>query len=104
MPTAKYPCRCLTRINGIKCTQRRSLARHPKNYLRPPKCPQCGQSHWYIESYRMRKEMGSKPMCMCSGYHFPHRKGSKYCQHNPDFEKNWTERLGEVVVDATKPT
>jgi len=90
----KFPCRCLTRINGVKCTQRKSLQMRPKEYEpgRQPKCPQCGKRNWYIETYRMKKEMGYQPMCRCSGYHFPHRHKSKYCFDNPQAEANHSER------------
>jgi hypothetical protein len=30
--------------------------------------------------------------CDCGGYHFVHRRKSKFCYHHPDAEKNHSER------------
>lgn len=64
----------------------------PSEYLRQPQCPQCGQRHWYIDRYRIKVELAKNRTCDCGGYHFVHRKGSKYCYHHPDAEKHHTER------------
>ena len=60
--TKKYPCRCLTRIKGVKCTGRRSLRMKPDDYSlgRIPKCPSCGGTKWMIDNYRIRVEMSAK--------------------------------------------
>jgi hypothetical protein len=95
MPNSKkFPCRCLTRINGVKCTGRRSLRMKPEHYTIQPKCASCGKRHWYIDKYRMRKEMGRGPSCMCGGLHFPHRKGTKFCYSHPNAEADHTDRYG----------
>lgn len=86
------PCRCLTQINGVRCHQRKSLARRPQDYIRQPKCPACGARRWYIDRYRLRIEMDRKQSCDCGGYHFIHRRGSKYCYHHPNAEINHAER------------
>lgn len=91
------PCRCLTRVNGVKCTQRKSLAKHPRDYKRQPECPQCHQRHWYVETYRLKKEMGYRPACECGGYHFRHRRGSKFCYYHPNAEEHHSERYEEAV-------
>lgn len=36
--------------------------------------------------------MARKKGCDCGGYHFSHRKGSKYCHYHPDAEKHQSER------------
>jgi len=35
---------------------------------------------------------GKQQKCNCGGYHFPHRRGSKYCELNPHYAEHWTER------------
>ncbi len=32
--------------------------------------------------------------CMCPGYHFIHRKASKFCHANPNAEQHYLDRLG----------
>lgn len=102
--TKKYPCRCLGRIKikGLTktraCNCRTSLSKHPDDYVRPRKCLQCGSHKWGIDKYRMRNEHGKS--CLCSGLHFPHRKGCKYCEHHPRHEQDWSERAGEVKVEV----
>lgn len=84
--TKKYPCRCLTRKNGVRCNGRRSFRMKPEQYEpgRIPKCPLCAGKKWFIDKYRIRVEMAQGRTCACSGYHFMHRKGSKFCFHHPD--------------------
>lgn len=85
MSTKRCPCRCK------KCRARRSLRQKPDEYLRPPKCKSCGNNTWVIDVYRFRKEMSSSRVCGCSGYWFPHRRGSKFCFHHPNAEQIHTE-------------
>lgn len=85
MSTKRYPCRCL------KCRHRRSLNHKPDDYVRPPKCKFCGSTKWWLDTYRMKKEMDSKLTCNCGGYWFPHRKGSKFCHYHPNAEQIHTE-------------
>ena len=96
--TKKYPVRCLTIINGVKCGTRRSLSMRPSEYSpgRIPKCPHCGGTKWVIDTYRIRVEMAAGRTCACSGYHFFHRKGSKFCFHHPKEEENHSERYSHV--------
>lgn len=81
------------------CRARRTLARHPDEYTRVPKCRRCrgaerhndGQQLYYVDRYRARAERGKgakAALCYpgrggCNGYHFPHRRGSRFCDHNP---------------------
>lgn len=90
-----FPCRCYNRIKGKVCFTRKSLRMRPEQYAdawRQPKCPSCGARKWHVDKYRVRKEMGWKPMCNCGGYHFYHRKGSKFCYHHPNAEQHHVER------------
>lgn len=97
------PVRCFNRIGGTVCFTRRSLSRPPSQYSAEryiPRCPSCGARKWMIDKYRVRRELGPRNTCYCGGYHFIHRKGSKYCEHNPNYEANWAERLGYVEDGA----
>lgn len=46
----RYPCRCTRRA----CRARRTLRRHPSQYVRPPTCVQCG-SALAVDAYRLRR-------------------------------------------------
>lgn len=35
-----------------------------------------------LDKYRKRKERPPGHGCGCTGYSFPHRRGSKHCQHS----------------------
>lgn len=65
------------------CDARRTLNRHPDDYIRVPRCRSCGQNRYRVDKYRARFERGPKHRCTCYRYHFPHRRGSGYCDHNP---------------------
>jgi len=90
------PCRCIAQHKGKVCFTRRSLAMRPEQYSAEryiPRCPSCGARKWMIDRWRLKHEVrGKGDTCYCSGYHFMHRKGSKYCEHNPNWEANWEER------------
>ena len=88
-------CRCFNRINGKVCFTRKSLAKHPRQYVEvrnQPKCPSCGGRQWHVDKYRIKVELTYARSCDCGGYHFIHRKGSKYCYHHPQAEQHHTER------------
>lgn len=76
-------------ITSRTCDARKSLARHPNQYERQPKCPRCGARNWRVDRYRIRKELPRQEKCYCSGYPqmaangIPHRKGSRQCDHHP---------------------
>ncbi len=70
-----YPYRC------SKCKQRVSLSKHKEAYKRKdPVCKACGGS-LTLDKYRRNVE-GKKYKCLCDGYPFPHRMGSKMCNEN----------------------
>lgn len=74
-------CRC----NRWACQHRRRLPKHPDEYSqrRYLTCHQCGKGMYRPDSYRNAGKEWRRP-CTCSNYHFPHRKGSAYCTHNPN--------------------
>lgn len=73
-----YPCRCR------HCGARRTFRHHPDTYARRFRwlvC--CGKADWRVDNYRMTRE--HKNRCLCDGYWFPHRKGSKWCNFNINY-------------------
>ena len=46
----RWPCRC----SSSKCRARVTLARHPAQYVREPKCAQCG-AELRVDQYRRRR-------------------------------------------------
>lgn len=79
------PCRCW------RCWARRTLPKHPDRYVRPPKCLQCRKRTMFVCKERRSRKDKRNQKCNCSigvlGYPFTHRKGSKWCEHNPDINK-----------------
>ena len=69
----KTHCRCRS------CFVRRVLPKSPGEYLKPPKCKNCG-----ARNYRPDKWMNERKSkaCHCDGYHFPHRPGSLGCKYD----------------------
>lgn len=81
----------------------------PEQYVRIPPCPGCGRkmtldgkppygssarpdrfAKWWPDRYRAKCERGrNSGRCYpgkegtCNAYHFPHRRGSGFCVHNP---------------------
>lgn len=82
----RLPHRC------VKCEHRKTLSRPWVAYTRPPKCEACGYHRLYPCRDRLPHRHGRIKACNCGGYHFQHRKGSKYCHHNPNAELHWIER------------
>lgn len=64
-----------------KCRGRRTLAKHPNDYLRAPKCKSCG-GMMVADSYRILIEMPAKKLskCYCDGYPFIHQLGGGACK------------------------
>lgn len=78
---ARYHCRCR------QCETRKVLAKHPDEFTRLPKCPKesCGARDWRTDAWMNQRDTGLRGMgCACSGYHFPHRRGSKFCWYRQD--------------------
>lgn len=80
-------CRC------GRCQARHTFSRHPDYFVRPKRCRVCGHTHFYRDKWMHRR--GRQQKCECGGYHFPHRKGSKFCYEHPHAEFIHTERNNE---------
>lgn len=84
-------CRCR------KCDARKTLTKHPDAYVRQPRCHNCGARDW-------RPTVRRQENCACGGYHFIHRKGSKFCEHHPaGFANRVREQAGATadhILDA----
>jgi hypothetical protein len=89
------PCRCLTRTDGVKCTQRKSLPKMPEAYKKQPECPRCGGQSWYVETYRLKVEHSHPAgVCDCGAYRFPHRKFVGRCSKYRFAEYYWNNYFG----------
>lgn len=71
------------------CWRRYTLRKHPDKYVRPVKCPHCGnrKKQYSVEGQRRRelqKRKEKRLQCYCNRYPFPHQKGSlRMCDHHP---------------------
>ena len=80
-----WPCRCRRKA----CQARQNKRYRPESYTRAPKCRACGKGLLRVDEYRQRAERhNAAAVCRpdrtgCCGYHFPHRRGSKWCDANP---------------------
>lgn len=79
------------RCSRESCKLRVTFSKHWENFIRPKKCCGCGGTRFRVDKWAMKASKKNK--CNCGGYHFPHRKGSKYCYENPQAEKHWTDRM-----------
>lgn len=61
------------------CRKRVTLRMKLTQYLRARKCPECERELKGKEDLAMRAR-DKRRTCKCSGYMFPHRKGSKWCE------------------------
>ena len=73
-----------------KCVGRRVLSMLPGEYIRPPKCPHCGGTRWYLDEQIVRRH--ARERCDCGGLHFTHRRGSRFCHHHPNVEHDHSGR------------
>lgn len=81
------------RCTHNNCRKRVILAYRLNHYIRKPKCPCCkreltGSVDRALIAQRRRE------VCGCDGYHFPHRRGSKWCQLStrPITDADYAER------------
>lgn len=86
---AKYAYRCM------KCRTRNTFRKKVDNYVLQRKCKCCGSPSFYWDKERnTRNAMGRYHLSACScslgrGYYgYTHRKGSKICEYNPNWELN----------------
>lgn len=91
----RLPHRC------VKCKTRRTLVQLWSLYLRPPKCNACGYHR--LKPCFDRLHTGRRFKCNCTGYHFPHRRGSKFCDHNERHAEHWEERMNEGLTSRSRP-
>ena len=80
-----------------QCGARRTLRKHPSEYSAEryiPQCPVCGARNWMVDTNRIRTLRSGVQVCDCGGYHFQHRRGSRYCYYHPDAEQLQDERYG----------
>jgi len=80
-----------------QCGARRTLRKHPTKYSAEryiPQCPSCGARNWLVDTNRIKRLRSGKDACYCGGYHFQHRRGSRYCYYHPDAEQLQAERWG----------
>lgn len=98
-----YLYRCKNRIKhgpakGQQCDARRALPRRVEEYIRKPKCKQCGAYLSYEDKWQRRKNRDKDNLCWCDGLPFtPHRKASTvWCMSHPTgpTEKDYLERYG----------
>lgn len=78
----RYQCRC----NKRACQARRTLAKHPDEYVRPPKCHRCKDGLMYVDKTRQRRADSDRGRpCNCDGIHHTHRYGQKGRNHRETF-------------------
>lgn len=65
------------------CNTRRCLRRPIDQYYRVPACAVCGRRTWRADRWMNRRDT-TRCRCDCSGYWFPHRRGSLFCWHRAD--------------------
>jgi DNA-directed RNA polymerase subunit RPC12/RpoP len=86
-----YAYRCM------KCRGRNTLKHELEWYKRTPKCKHCGHFRFYLDKARQYRT----DICRCSGYHYTHRTGSKFCEFNSNQELMIrVDRYGEKVEDV----
>lgn len=88
-------------VRCSRCEARRTLARHPDEYIRVPRCRSCGHNRYRVDRYRAKVERNRNLTCCpgrgaCYGYSFPHRRGSGYCCHNPNLTEEMMQRREEM--------
>jgi hypothetical protein len=80
-----WPCRCRRAV----CQARQNTRFKPETYKRPKRCKSCGKGELRVDYWRKRNELHRPDKTCrpdrtgCCGYHFPHRRGSKWCDENP---------------------
>lgn len=89
------------RCSNHACHKRVTFAKHWEDYKRPRKCAGCGGTQFKVSWHRIAD--GKKDRCNCSGYHYPHRAGSAYCDSNPqaafNIARDRFKLNGEVLKD-----
>lgn len=86
MPKANYKCSGRGRSDKSKRCYRRTgfnkrLELYSEKFQKQNERCECG-GKWIFDGYRSSGEEHRRVQCNCGGYHFPHRKGSRFCEHN----------------------
>ena len=66
------------------------------------RCPECRSRRTTYKSMQAHIAASGHALCSCGGYHYPHRPGSPYCEHNPLAPALHASRAGassEEVLD-----
>ncbi len=71
----RLPHRC------TRCERRVTFSRLWSTFIRRKRCWFCGGEKFFVDRWMLRR--GREQKCICDGYHFPHRKGSRMCFENP---------------------
>ncbi len=66
---------------------------HPDSYARPKRCL-CGKAGVRVDGYRASGREFAGKTCRCSGYWFPHRAGSGFCELGNWTDEQMRERCG----------
>ena len=69
------------RCTHQSCRKRVILRKLLSQYLRTPKCPACGEVLTGSEDKAVKRQR-KRLKCLCDGWSFPHRRGSKWCRHS----------------------
>ena len=90
-----YTYRCRRHVDGKSHQVQKTFPRPLEHYKHTPKCPECGSRlFWWLHVRRQNRD----DYCTCSGYHWKHRKGSKFCEHNA-----WAEYHTRVEREREDP-
>ena len=47
------------------------------------RCPECRSRRTTYKAMQEHIKAAGHKLCQCGGYHYPHRPGSPFCEHNP---------------------
>ena len=69
-------------FKGQKCRQRHHFKKRVEEYVRPKKCPSCGNVITLLDRWQMKRN--KQNTCLCAAYPFPHQAGSSvWCEQHP---------------------
>lgn len=71
-----------------QCRTRNGFNKQLDLYVRKRHCKNCGHDKFYFDKERNKRSVS----CLCQGYWFPHRPGSKACSLNIFAPVAWAER------------
>lgn len=74
------------RCSRNSCRTRVTLKKCKELYIKEPKCKVCGGNLHSVE--KERKDYSRKMKCTCDGLHYPHQRGTKWCNY---YEGTYTE-------------